>query len=387
LVRRSRALRPAAAAAIVAGLLAFEACRRSVQAEPRSPEPTRAPAPTASPVPTPAPSPAAVPVDPERLKAAIAEVEEPRGKRVRLKIAPELRMYEDNRRFLAIQMAESRERDYMLPADEAELAGLVLKGELVELPAMTDDYVLYDLGTAVEEDPLSHWDVSSETNVPLLPSLAARDAERTRLEKLVRKGGRAGREARRTLPNLAQYDDQALRERLSAEYADLERLAKNWGGETYDLSKNEDRARFQVRLMSCLRPQAATLLQRIAAAYHAKFHRKLPVSSLTRTQRYQRQLRRVNRNATNVEFPPHTTGMAFDISYRFMPAEEQNFLLAEIARIKVEGKIEALREPRNSIHVFVFQHGRPPEDAVQAFMELMDETRARPKTPHRRRRT
>jgi hypothetical protein len=358
-----------------------------VEAEPRSPEPTRAPAPTASPVPTPTPSPTAVPVDPERLKAAIAEVEEPRGKRVRLKIAPELRMYEDNRRFLAIQMAESRERDYMLPADEAELAGLVLKGELVELPGMTDDYVLYDLGTAVEEDPLSHWDVSSETNVPLLPSLAARDAERTRLEKLVRKGGRAGREARRTLPNLAQYDDQALRERLSAEYADLERLAKSWGGETYDLSKNEDRARFQVRLMSCLRPQAATLLRRIAAAYHAKFHRKLPVSSLTRTQRYQRQLRRVNRNATNVEFPPHTTGMAFDISYRFMPAEEQNFLLAEIARIKVEGKIEALREPRNSIHVFVFQRGRPPEDAVQAFMELMDETRARPKTPHRRRRT
>jgi len=106
---------------------------------------------------------------------------------------------------------------------------------------------------------------------------------------------------------------------------------------------------------------------------------------LTRTQRYQRQLRRVNKNATTVEFPPHTTGMAFDISYRFMPADEQNFLIAEIARIKNEGKVEALREARNSIHVFVLRHGPPSEDAVKAFMELVEETRARPKAPRRRR--
>src|SRR5205085_11006020 len=101
--------------------------------------------------------------------------------------------------------------------------------------------------------------------------------------------------------------------------------------------------------------------------------------SLIRTQRYQRQLRRVNRNATTVEFPPHTTGMAFDISYRFMPPDEQNFLVAEIARLKNEGKVEALREPRNSLHVFVFQRGRPAEDAVQAFMELVDAPKPAPR--------
>jgi hypothetical protein len=317
-----------------------------------------------------------------RLQAAIAEVEEPRGRRGRITVSPQLRLYEDSRRFLAVQMADSRERGYALPADDAELAGLVLRGELVELPAMTDDYVLYEPGTAVQEDPLTHFDVETETSVRLLPSLQTWHGEKGRLERASEGRGRAAREAGRELARLVLwYDDASRRERLFEEHADLTRLAREWGGAGFDLTRPEDRSRFQVRLMSCLRPDAAALLGTLARAYRERFGRHLPVSSLTRTQHYQRQLRRVNKNATNVEFPPHTTGMAFDISYRFMPADEQNFLIDEISRLKNAGKVEALRERRNSIHVFVFRHGPPAEDAVQAFMELVDENRSHPKTP------
>ena len=80
-----------------------------------------------------------------------------------------------------------------------------------------------------------------------------------------------------------------------------------------------------------------------------------------------------------MEFPPHTTGMAFDISYRFMPPEEQNFVLERIAGLKTAGKVEALREPRNSIHVYVLRRGPPSDDAVRAFSELMQETRRPPR--------
>jgi hypothetical protein len=317
------------------------------------------------------------------LQAALAQVEESRGKRGRITVSPQLRLYEDSRRFLAVQMADSRERGYALPADEAELAGLVLRGELVELPAMTDDYVLYEPGTAVQEDSLTHFDVETETSVRLLPSLQAWHEEKARLERAERGPGRAAREAGRELARLEPwYDDASRRERLFEEHADLMRLAREW---EVDLGRPEDRSRFHVRLTSCLRPDAAALLGTLARAYRERFGRHLPVSSLTRTQHYQRQLRRVNKNATNVEFPPHTTGMAFDISYRFMPAEEQNFLIDQIARMKNAGKVEALREPRNSIHVFVFRHGPPAEDAVEAFMQLVDENRSRPKAPRRRR--
>jgi len=283
-------------------------------------------------------------------------------------------------------MADSRKTGYVLPADEAELAGLVLSGELVELAEMTDDYVLYELGTEAQDDPFTHFDVETGTSVRLLSSLQAWQEEKARLESLARKGGREARQARRELPGLVRwYDDASRREQLFVEHANLTRLAGDWNGSRYDLTLPADRARFQVRLLSCLRPDAAALLGKLARAYRLKFGRRLPVASLTRTQRYQRQLRRVNKNATTVEFPPHTTGMAFDISYRFMPADEQNFLIAEIARIKNEGKVEALREARNSIHVFVLRHGPPSEDAVKAFMELVEETRARPKAPRRRR--
>ena len=63
---------------------------------------------------------------------------------------------------------------------------------------------------------------------------------------------------------------------------------------------------------------------------------------------------RVNRNATLIDTPPHSTGLAFDIDYRYMGPAEQNFVMSELARMKDAGRIEVLRERNANYHVFVF---------------------------------
>src|SRR5262249_21711050 len=84
----------------------------------------------------------------------------------------------------------------------------------------------------------------------------------------------------------------------------------------------------------------------------------------------QHSLRRVNRNAVMIESPPHSTGLAFDIDYRYMSAPEQTFLMAELARLKNEGRIEAIRERNANYHVFAFLNGtRPSDDLITASLE------------------
>ena len=60
------------------------------------------------------------------------------------------------------------------------------------------------------------------------------------------------------------------------------------------------------------------LMEEVATAYQRQFDRPLPVSSLVRPEQYQGALRRVNRGAAVIETPPHSTGLAFDIDYRYM---------------------------------------------------------------------
>jgi len=96
----------------------------------------------------------------------------------------------------------------------------------------------------------------------------------------------------------------------------------------------------------------------------------LPVSSLVRPEQYQRALRRVNRNAVLIDTPPHSTGLAFDIDYKYMSAAEQSFVMSELARMKTEGRIEVIRERNANYHVFAFMDGtRPPDDLVTASLE------------------
>jgi hypothetical protein len=305
-------------------------------------------------------TPAATP-DPFSWASAIARVEEVRGSAGRITTPPELQHYDDRRRFLAVQMADSQEESYDLPHDHAELAEMIQRGEVVALPALGEDHILYDVGTDAREDPLAHYDVASGKDIPLFPDQAAYQAEDARLAA-------AGDKAKREL--LASfYGDPSSAETMYREHRAVTELAKNFGGHAYDLTNPDDRTRFQVRLLSMLRPPAKETVLDIARAYHRRFDRLLPVSSLVRTERYQRRLSRVNRNATRVEIPPHATGMAFDISYKFMAPDEQNFIMEHVAKMEAEGRVEALRENRNAIHIYTFKDGqRPAETLVAGFL-------------------
>ena len=97
------------------------------------------------------------------------------------------------------------------------------------------------------------------------------------------------------------------------------------------------------------------------------------MTSLVRSYRYQSVLRRTNRNATSIDVPPHSTGLAFDLMTRYMTAAEQEYLMAVVARLEDEGKVEALREGnRDHLHVFAFADGvRPPAAAIARSLELV----------------
>ena len=147
-------------------------------------------------------------------------------------------------------------------------------------------------------------------------------------------------------------------------------LAQNFGGRSYNLDNPADRTALKANMLSSLRPAALKVLEEVAAAYHNQFGRPLPVSSLVRPEQYQRALRRVNRNAVLIEAPPHSTGLAFDIDYRYMSAAEQNFVMAELARLKNSGRIEAIRERNANYHVFAFLNGtRPSDDQITASLD------------------
>jgi hypothetical protein len=106
------------------------------------------------------------------------------------------------------------------------------------------------------------------------------------------------------------------------------------------------------------------MLKEIAHTYREKFGRHLPVTSLVRTDEYQRQLNAVNPNATLIETAPHTTGLAFDIYYHFMSKAEQEFVMSDLARLEDSGRVEALRELRDHFHVFAFAEGHPPDEKL-----------------------
>ncbi len=160
------------------------------------------------------------------------------------------------------------------------------------------------------------------------------------------------------------YGQPEARQKFLREYESLQALAKNFAGRSYNLDNSSDRQVMKVSMLSSLRPQALKVLEEIAKDYHDKFGRPLPVSSLVRPEQYQHTLHRMNRNAVLIDTPPHSTGLAFDIDYRYMSGAEQNFLMIEMARLKNEGRIEVLRERNANFHVFAFIDGKRPNDEL-----------------------
>jgi Family of unknown function (DUF5715) len=354
-------------------------------APPSAPEAAASPAPasTAPSAAAEAPSPeATAPTEPYDIAHARVEEErgEPMGMAARVTVPPELQHYSDRRRFLAVQMADSQEEKYDLPQDDADLVAMYRAGKLVAMPLITDDYILYDIGIDASDDPMVKYDPAAKKDVPLFTSAADLDAALATLADQAQHArtarARAAAESRRKL--LAGYhDDPARREELLRKGADVSALAANFEGNSYDLSDPAARGRFDSRLLSLTRPETRAVILDLAREYHDTFGRLLPITSLVRTERYQRRLSRVNANATHVEIPPHTTGCAFDISYRYMAADEQQFLMDRIAKLEDEGKVESLKERRNHFHVFVFADGRrPPEELVAQFLDDVDASHA-----------
>ena len=224
----------------------------------------------------------------------------------------ELKHYSERYWFLATQIADVAKHNVQSCQDYFDLAAMIQRGEMVSVPGVTETYVLYGVGQRVNDEVFT-------------PA-----------------------------------------ENSGADYTALQSLAKNLGGRSYNLDDPADREALKGYMLSSLRPAALKILEEVASAYHRQFNRPLPVSSLVRPEQYQQSLRRVNRNAVLIETPPHSTGLAFDIDYRYMSGAEQAFVMAELARLKNEGRIEAIRERNANYHVFAFMDGTRPSDDLIA---------------------
>jgi hypothetical protein len=322
---------------------------------------------------------------------------EPMGRQAQVEVPAQLKHYADPRRFLGIQVAEWRKQGLQTPHDFADLIPLIRKGELVELPALGQNYILYGVGHSASDEPFTHYDKAAGKSVTLYASDAELEQEHVQIAdslklleesvaglreelKAAPKADRALR--KRLLSEVAENERavQALKERkklldsfyqkdaarrlLAAEYETISTLARDFGGRAYDLQDAAARKAYKVRLLSHLRPAALKVLEQVAKSYWDKFGRPLAVTSLVRPDEYQRQLRETNANATLIEVPPHTTGLAFDLFYRYMNAAEQTFIMSELGRLQDEGRIEVLRENRDHYHVFAFVDGQRPEEAL-----------------------
>jgi hypothetical protein len=324
---------------------------------------------------------------------------EPMGRQAKIEVPAQLKHYDDPRRFLGIQVAEWRKQQLETPHDFADLIALIGKGELVELPALGQNYILYGVGYSASDEPFTHYDKAAGKSVTLYAGDAELEQERGQIAdslklleetidglrnelRVAPKRDRALRtgllsevaENERAMKTLKErkklldsfYQDDDSRRLLAAEYEIIGTLARNFGGRGYDLQDAAQRKAYKVRLLSHLRPAALKVLEEVAQTYRDKFGRPLAVTSLVRPDEYQRQLRETNANATLIEVPPHTTGLAFDIFYRYMNAAEQTFIMSELARLRDDGRIEVLRENRDHYHVFAFADGqRPAEDLIR----------------------
>jgi hypothetical protein len=336
--------------------------------------------------------------DSELWTRSLEKVKEDRGGigNVALEIPPQLLHYEDRRWFLATQVAEFRKFNLPPVQDFVDLAAMIARGEMVPVPAVTDSYILFGVGAKVDSGVFTRYvanqDIELNDEAGLRDAYARLDSARANLQKEIsglqkslaalKKGDRAtsdqlqkeiaareqelkSNDKERAL--LDQYYRQSngtpeSRSRLLRDYESLQSLARNFRGRSFNLEDSADRQTLKVYLLSSLRPQALKILEGIAKAYHDQFDRPLPVSSLVRPEQYQRVLRRSNRYAVLIDMPPHSTGLAFDIDYRYLSGAEQNFVMSELARLKDEGRIEVLRERGANYHVFAFIDGRRPND-------------------------
>lgn len=218
------------------------------------------------------------------------------------------------------KLREMNSSGYRQPMDFADLAEKRLSGELVEMPMATESFYL-DVGGSAQDKPFSSFSFS---------------------------GGSA-----EIQPGSPKYEI-------------LKRLADNFAGQKYDLNNSSDRKQIRMRLLRMFNQRAKPILKELAEAYFRRFGRPLRVTSLTRSMDYQILLNSNNPNSFKVRgegaLPPHTSGAAFDLARKHMPAEEQNFVMQTLAAMEREGKLDALIEygVNACFHIFIYYDGAPP---------------------------
>jgi hypothetical protein len=322
---------------------------------------------------------------------------EPIGKQASIETPAQLRHYSDTRRFLATQVAEVIEHKLGTSQDFVDLAAMINRNDLVQLQPVTDNYILFGVGGSADRQPFTRYEKGKSVslyNESGLQQEYARLAEsqvrcaneisslkheirnlkrrersqRSKLQAQIIAAEKALKEDRANKAQLDSfYGNVVPRQQLFADYVSLAQLGRKLNGDAFDIASADARRQLKVRLLSSLRPEALNILEEIAASYHEKFNRPLPITSLVRPDEYQLELRKTNPNATRIETPPHSTGLAFDILYRYMTASEQSQVMSELARLKDAGRIEVLRENRDHYHVFAFVDGaRPKEQSVAA---------------------
>lgn len=322
---------------------------------------------------------------------------EPIGKQAKIETPSQLRHYSDTRRFLATQVAEVNEHHVDTPQDFVELARMINRGELVQVQPASENYILFGVGGSADSGPFTRFENGKSIKLynevglrqeyeRLASSQAGLEKQRTNLQQQVALLKRRERSQRAKLQtqlagfqkkkngnreDKAQldrsYGDADTRQRLFADYESLQQVGTKLLGAGFDLGEANARRQLKVRMLSSLRPEALKVLEEIAASYHEKFDRPLAITSLVRPDEYQLGLSKTNPNATRIETPPHSTGLAFDILYHYMTAAEQAQVMSELAQLKDEGRIEVLRENRDHYHVFAFVGGaRPDEEFISS---------------------
>lgn len=338
--------------------------------------------------------------DPDLWARGLEKVKEarPETENVAIEIPSELRHYDERRWFLATQVAEVKKFDLQPVQDFVDLAAVIRRGDLVSLPAATDTYILFGVAARVDGEAFTRYVANQNLELNddgrLQDAYAQLVSAQTKLQKEIsdlqtqshlaavknhtgaKQDELQGELTARQQELKSNEEDQVRINRyygypsastgsgpkLLRDYDSLQALAKDFGGRAFNLDDSFERQTLKVYLLSSLRPQALKVLEEIAKRYCDKFARPLPVSSLIRPEQYQHALRRVNRYAVTIDTPPHSTGLAFDINYRYMSIAEQNFLMNDLARMKVEGRIEVLRERGANFHVFAFIDGQRPND-------------------------
>ena len=349
--------------------------------------------------------------DSERWFQAIDKVKADRagfGANVALNVPAELRHYDDRHWFLAAQVAEVKKHNLQTCQDYVDLASMIKREEMVPVPAVTDDFVLLGVGAKTDDGQFTRF--LDDQTIPLYDESQLRE-EYARLESKPAKAPPPIADTKSKAPSKNQgkaqqkpanngaeqskspdertmlaryYDPPEMRQRMFANYESVRSLAQNFRGRSYNLEDANDRQAMKMVMLSSLRPQALKVLQEVASDYRKQFDRPLPVSSLVRPEQYQHTLRRYNRAATTIDIPPHSTGLAFDIDYRYMSVTEQNFVMADLARLKDAGRVEVLRERNANFHVFAFIDGvRPSDDLIAASREDAGAPPDEPENPNK----